>query len=80
MSECCGRSKILRRLGTTLHTVGGEPVPGEAVVEIRNENGLFYLMRLDGRGACIADTCHLTLEEAKAQAQFEYELDGEWVV
>jgi|GEM_PF-3140661 len=35
---------------------------------------MHFLLRLDQGGRCVADTCHLTMEEALGQAQFEYEL------
>jgi hypothetical protein len=48
-------------------------------VEVRAVPGGFYLMRMRGEGSCIFDTWHLTLAEAKAQAEFEYAIeDREW--
>jgi len=43
------------------------------------EDDGFYLLRLDPEGQCLADTWHQSLEEAKAQAAFEYEIDeSDW--
>jgi hypothetical protein len=53
------------------------PLPAPTWVELVEENGGFYLYRLDDRGHCIADTWHQTVEEAKAQANFEYEIREE---
>lgn len=48
-------------------------------VEIRIAVGGCYLMRMNAQGACIFDTWHMTLAEAKAQAEFEYAIaDGDW--
>jgi hypothetical protein len=39
----------------------------------------FYLFYFDADGRCLTDTWHQTLEAAKAQAQFEFEItDEEW--
>lgn len=39
----------------------------------------FFLFRLDEAGVCVADTWHLTLEDAKVQAEFEYAVSpDEW--
>jgi len=43
-------------------------------VTIEERDGMHFLLRLDQGGRCVADTCHLTMEEALGQAQFEYEL------
>lgn len=48
-------------------------------VEIITAVGGFYLMRMNKLGKCIFDTWHMTLAEAKAQAEHEYAIaDGEW--
>src|SRR5262245_56964033 len=48
-------------------------------VEVRGVAGGFYLMRMNKHGKCIFDTWHMTLVEAKAQAEFEYAVaDAEW--
>lgn len=41
-------------------------------VEIHEEDGAFYLFRLRADGVCVGDTWHVTIEEAKDQAAFEY--------
>jgi hypothetical protein len=49
-------------------------------VEIRAVSGSFYLMRMSREGKCIYDTWHLTLAEAKAQAELEFAIeDREWI-
>jgi hypothetical protein len=52
-----------------------------AWVEIQHQkNGTFHLNYLDASGAYLTDTWHPTLEEAKDQARFEFEIDDrDWV-
>jgi hypothetical protein len=48
-------------------------------VEVRTAVGGFYLMRMTGQGKCIFDTWHMTLAEAKAQAEYEYAIaETDW--
>jgi hypothetical protein len=48
-------------------------------VEIITAVGGFYLMRMNKLGKCIFDTWHMTLAEAKAQAEHEYSInDADW--
>jgi hypothetical protein len=48
-------------------------------VEVRVTVGGCYLMRMNRQGKCIFDTWHMTLAEAKAQAEFEYAIaDADW--
>ena len=49
-----------------------DEVPAPASLAIEADDVGFFLYRLDEDGSCAADTWHLTLEEAKAQAEFEY--------
>jgi len=43
------------------------------------QDGAFFLFRLDPNGHCIADTWHQTLDEAKQQANFEYGIEeSDW--
>jgi hypothetical protein len=79
---------VRRVTGATVHSIGtirdGAPVPvvripDPTTLEIAEDDGGFFLLRLDGEGVCVADTWHQTLNEAKAQARFEYEVDdGDW--
>jgi hypothetical protein len=73
--------------GNTLHQQG-ECIAGEIVksalppptsVEVLEQDGAFYLLRLDSEGQCITDTWHETPESAKAQANFEYGIEeNDW--
>jgi hypothetical protein len=73
------RAKIKCVKGPTRHIVGGREVRDlAAVVEIREEDGLFYLLRYAADGAFVTDTCHMTREEAVRQAESEYELESGW--
>jgi hypothetical protein len=81
------RAKVRSVTGKTTH-LQGVPTPGAIeiaelpdpiVVEVVEQEGAFYLLRLDGGGQCIADTWHETAEAAKAQANFEYGVEeGDW--
>lgn len=54
-------------------------IPDPSWVEIHEEGGGYYLFRYDGTGKCLTDTWHPTLEEAKGQAKFEFEISpDEW--
>lgn len=58
---------------------GFERVPRPKWVEISEEPEGFYLYHFNQAGECIADTWHETLEEAKEQAKFEFEIkDNDW--
>jgi hypothetical protein len=74
-----GRTTHLRGL----HTPGGIEIarlPDPIAVEVVEEqDGAFFLLRLDRAGHCIADTWHETLETAKTQANFEFGVEeGDW--
>jgi hypothetical protein len=47
-------------------------IPDPEAVEIIEQDGAVYLLRLSHEGECVADTWHETVEAAKAQASFEY--------
>lgn len=68
--------------GATRHLIAGARghtgVPPAVRVEIVEDGGA-WLLRFDERGTCVADTWHATVEEAKAQARFEYAISAdEW--
>lgn len=69
--------------GATTHTVatadGPAACPAPSYVVIEEQEGAFYLFRYTREGHCIADTWHLSVEEAKAQAEFEYGIEeADW--
>lgn len=74
--------------GKTKHAHGvlvdGEPVATGAMgdakwIEISEDSGGFYLIRYNEAGECVGDTWHLTMGEAKGQAEFEYGVTAaEW--
>ncbi len=81
------RATVRAVTGSTTHLQGVRPasdlevtpVPDPKTVEVVEQEGAVYLLRLDDRGECIADTWHETVEEAKAQASFEFGIeDGDW--
>jgi hypothetical protein len=69
-----GRATIINGLPCEV-----ERIPAPAWVEIAGEPEGFYLLHFDAKGNCIADTWHATLDEAKAQAHFEFLITSdEW--
>jgi hypothetical protein len=81
---------ILRRIrltpkhestGNTRHFHGGTPIPSPKellMVKYDGDPG-FYLIHLDESGNELTDTYHDTLEDAFAQAAWEFQIDeGEW--
>jgi hypothetical protein len=77
------RADVVRRAGKTKHSVGfiedGEPVPSTLMplahcVEIVEDEDGIYLYRYDMNGECVGDTWHMTLDEAKEQAEFEFSI------
>lgn len=46
-----------------------------ARVEIEADDGAYLLLYFDANGNCLTDTWHETVEQAKAQAQFEFEIE-----
>ena len=54
-------------------------IPDPEAVEVVEQDGAVYLLRLDSQGECLADTWHESVEAAKAQANFEFGIDdGDW--
>ena len=81
------RATVRKVTGHTMHSLVERPasdfevtsLPDPKTVEIVEQEGAIYLLRLDDRGECVADTWHETFEEAKAQASFEFGIeDGDW--
>jgi hypothetical protein len=82
------RATVKERTEKTKHSlgvlVGQEPiavsqVPPAVWVEIVEVDGGVQLYRYSSEGLCVADTWHLTVDEAKAQAEFEFGIrDTDW--
>ena len=82
------KAKVKHATGKTVHGLGtivdGKPVmtevfPPPAWVEIVEENNAFYLLHFASDGQCMADTWHQTLDEAKQQASYEFEIcEQDW--
>jgi len=81
------RATVRKVTGNTTHLQAERPagefevtrVADPKTVEIVEQEGAIYLLRLDDRGECVADTWHETVEAAKAQANFEFGIeDGDW--
>jgi hypothetical protein len=82
------RAVVSRVTGATRHGIASiqdgrvvESVqsPDPAWVEISEQDGLYFLLRYNKDGNCIADTCHLTVTEAKEQAHMEFDIStSDW--
>ena len=78
-------AKVERVTGKTRHyvTEAEGVVPIDVIpsqVEIRCQDVGVLLISIDGEGVEISDTWHLSVEEAKSQAEFEFGIvDDEWV-
>ena len=75
---------VKRATGATAHYIGGvgregtfeaKPAPPPSSVEIQETDEGWLLLRIDAEGEPITDTWHASLEEAKEQARFEYEIE-----
>ena len=62
------------------HVVKDTELPTPAYVEIEpSGDGAFYLFYFDAKGVCMTDTWHESVERAKAQAEFEFEItEQDW--
>ncbi|MFN7292137.1 MAG: hypothetical protein ACK5YR_21580 [Pirellula sp.] len=85
MAKVLMTTTVARCKATTLHSTGhfdsqGTPVVDKMIenpcaLSIVSEDGSIYLWRLNEEGECVADTWHMTVDEAKRQAEFEFEID-----
>lgn len=68
-----------RHMTSDISGASFEVVPRPHRVEVTEDSGLYYLLHYDETGDCIADTCHLSIDEAKRQAAFEFIIqETEW--
>ena len=82
------KAYVVRVTGKTVHSIGeiveGNVVPKQrmpdaAWVVIEEMNGSCYLYRYSKTGDEVGDTWHETVDEAKGQAEFEYDIrDADW--
>jgi hypothetical protein len=82
------RARVRTATGGTRHALGtlvdgmaveAQQLPTPAFAEIIEKEEGFYLLYLDSEGACLTDTWHVTLEAAKRQAEFEFQIPPmEW--
>lgn len=82
------KARVKRATGATAHYFGGIGRGGEfevhsaslpTSVEIQQTESGWLLLRIDASGDPITDTWHASLQEAKEQARFEYEIEeGDW--
>ncbi len=78
-------ASVRRATGRTRHVLHGvasvDVTPQVAWVEIEARDGAFYLYYFDSNGDGLADTWHETVEQAKEQARFEFEIEErDWQV
>jgi hypothetical protein len=74
--------RTINRVSTIVNgqLVRGPEIPPPVRVRIEPDPPGFLLLYLDGMGDSIADGWHLTVEEAKRQAKFEFEIEeSDWV-
>jgi hypothetical protein len=79
------RATVVKIVGSTRHSEPSEvrgtsnfvTTPDPVAVEIVEDEEGFLLQRLNDREECLADTWHETLDAAKAQAKFEFELSND---
>lgn len=72
-------AKISKVTGRTRHIVRGMPIKLPAAVHIVADPPGFLLLRLSADGSEVADTWHESIDAAKGQAKFEYEIeDTDW--
>ena len=79
VNECTGKTK--HSIGTIVHGTPMEirPLPQPAWVEIVEDTSAFYLLYFDAEGVCLTDTWHETLDSAKGQAEYEFNISStEW--
>jgi hypothetical protein len=84
------RAQVRRVTGATRHyrahiesgvPTKDEELPAPSWVEIQASEGAFFLLYTDEHGACLTDTWHQTLQQAKAQATHEFGIgEDEWEV
>ncbi|WP_267116573.1 hypothetical protein [Xanthomonas sacchari] len=56
-----------------------EDLPDPVSLTIVEDDGGFFLLRIDEKGNCISDTWHIDLDDAKSQASFEFSVkDADW--
>jgi hypothetical protein len=74
--NCVDRTELVLDDGTLLV---GKEMPLASFVEIveADSEGSFFLNRYDAEGVLITETWHLSVEEAKSQAEFEYAIEEE---
>lgn len=77
------KAELMGVTGKTKHSIGyienGEPIEMESLpnaksLEIVETDSGVFLYRYSDSGVCIADTWHLSIDEAIAQAEFEYQI------
>lgn len=73
-------ARVRRELGRVVHTVAtgsGDDrlLPTPTSLEIVASSGGFLLLRKGVSGKLVADTWHLSEEEAREQAAYEFELE-----
>lgn len=79
---CYARLGAAAPASRTDHTVTGAQAAASSILVVAQDpnDDQYYLFGCDASYAAQTDTCHATIEDALAQASFEYpELTLEWV-
>jgi hypothetical protein len=79
------KAKVKKITGASQHSTSSDsglvPTPDPAWLEISSDESGTFLIHFNADGQSIADTWHLTVDEAKSQAEFEFEIqDSDWTV
>lgn len=73
-------ARVIQSHGYTRHYVANDEDTEDVtdrvcrVKIVEQQPGMYYLLRFDSSGDCIADTVHFSFEEARAEAEREYVL------
>ena len=77
LSEGTQSSNVKHYKGVPPELTGGEDTRKEMssalLLVIENKSDGVFLYRFDAKGQCVGDTWHMSIEDAKDQATYEYE-------
>ena len=78
-------ASVRRHTGNTRHILHGaesRDLAAEIVaVQIEPTDEGVLLLYLDARGRCLTDTWHASIDDAKSQAHFEFDItEGDWAL
>lgn len=69
------QGQVRKVKGVTTHlSADGDLTDAVVSVEIHKQDGMYCIFRYDCDGKCIADTVQFSLDDAVAEAEYEYDL------